>query len=42
MLIGEMVYLKGQKIVVNLMVIDMPDFDVILDKDFLSRYKGKN
>lgn len=41
MLIRNMVSLRGQEMVVNLIVIDMPNFDVILDMDFLGRYGAK-
>lgn len=37
MLIGKMISLKGRKLVVNLVVMDMPNFDIILNMDFLSR-----
>lgn len=36
-----MVFLGGQELVVDLIMIDMPDFDVILDMDFLSQYRAK-
>lgn len=38
MLIGEMISQGGQKMVVDLMVMDMLNFDVILDIDFFNRY----
>lgn len=36
-----MVSLGGQKMVMDLIVIDMLDFHVILNMDFLSRYVAK-
>lgn len=41
MLIREMVYLKDQEIVMDLVIIDMLNFDVILGMDFLARYRVK-
>lgn len=41
MLIGEMVYLGSRGMTMDLIVIDMFDFDVILDMDFLSKYEAK-
>ena len=37
MLIGESVMIHGRELVVDLIVFDMPDFDVILGMDFLGR-----
>lgn len=39
MLIGEMVFIGCQKMTMDLIVIDMSDFDVILDMDFLNIYE---
>lgn len=41
MLIGEIGFLRGQKMVVNLIVNNMPNFDMILNMEFLSRYRIK-
>lgn len=38
MLLGQTVTQKGGNIMANLIMIDMPDFDVILYMDFLSHY----
>lgn len=38
MQIREMVSLRGQKMVMNLIVMNMSDFDVIFDLNFLNRY----
>lgn len=35
------VSLRGQKLVINLIIIDMPHFDLILSMDFLSKYGPK-
>lgn len=37
MLIGEKVSLEGQEMVVDLIMMDIPDFGVILGIDFLSK-----
>lgn len=39
MLIEEIVSLRCQKLVIDLIVMDIPDFDMILDIDFLSNYE---
>lgn len=39
MLIGELVFLRDREMVRDLIVMDMLDFDMILNIDFLSRYK---
>lgn len=39
MLIGKTISLRGRKLVIDFIVIDMLNFDVILDIDFLSRYE---
>lgn len=39
MLIREIGFLRGQKIVVNLIVMNMPNFHMILNMEFLSRYR---
>lgn len=41
MLLSETVVLRGQELDVYLIVFDMSNFDMILDMDFLSKYKGK-
>lgn len=41
MLIREIGFLRGQKMVVNLIVKNMPNFDMILNMEFLSRYRIK-
>lgn len=40
-LIGKAVSLGSQKLVINLIVMDMSKFDMILNIDFLSQYKAK-
>lgn len=40
-LVGEIVFLKGHVMVIDLIVVDMPNFDTILDIDFLSKYGAK-
>lgn len=35
-LIREIVFLRGHEMVMDLMIMDMPDFDVTLDMDFLA------
>lgn len=39
MLIREITFLTGQEMVVDLIVMDMPNFDVIPNMDFLSKYR---
>lgn len=39
MLIKEIVTLNGQELVIDLTIIDMLDFDIILDIDFLKKYR---
>lgn len=39
--LGQIVILKVQKLLVDLIVFEMPDFDMILGIDFLSRYEAK-
>lgn len=41
MLIGETISLRGLKLVINLIIMDMQDFDMILIMDFLSKYRVK-
>lgn len=38
MLLGESVVIHGRELPVDLIVFDMPDFDVILGMDFLGRF----
>lgn len=40
-LFSGMVTLKGREITTDLIIFDIPDFDVILNIDFLSQYKAK-
>lgn len=35
------IFLKGQKLVIDLIIIDMPHFDLILGMDFLNKYRPK-
>lgn len=41
MLLGETMLLKGQEMVVDLIVFDIPDFDIIININFLSHYGAK-
>lgn len=41
MLLGEIVILRGQEFVVNLIIFDMLEFDMILNMDFLTMYRVK-
>lgn len=39
MLIREIVFLGGKELVIDMIMMDMLDFDMILGMDFLSRYE---
>lgn len=41
MLAKEIMFLRGHAIVMDLIIIDMPDFNMILGMDFLSKYEAK-
>lgn len=41
MLIGEIAFLRGRELAIDLIVIDMLYFDVILDMDFLRKSRVK-
>lgn len=36
MIVGESMFLIGHKIVINLIMFNMPNFDIIMGMDFLS------
>lgn len=38
MRVGELVFLRGHKMTIDLIMFNMSDFDIILRMDFLSRY----
>lgn len=40
-LVGQIVFLRGYAIIIDRIIIDMLDFSVILDMDFLSRYRNE-
>lgn len=39
MLLSETMFLRGQEMVVDLVMFDMSDFDIMLDMDFFSHYE---
>lgn len=41
MLLGETMILRGQELVINLIVLDMLDFNMILGINFLTKYEAK-
>lgn len=41
MLIGETIILRSREVVVDLIIMDMLDFDITLGMNFLSRYGAK-
>lgn len=41
MLIDQTVVLKGQELIVDLIMFEMPSFDTILGMDFINRYRAK-
>ena len=38
MLLGQSIMIQGRQLLVDLIVFEMPDFDMILGMDFLGRY----
>lgn len=41
MLLRQIIEVKGRQLLVDLIVFNMPNFDMILEMDFLGRYKAE-
>lgn len=41
MIMGKIIFLRGHKMVIDLIVFNMPDFDIILGMDFLTYYRAE-